>query len=78
MDDARDHVRLWPALMIHGGFEVALEVEVHGAYVTHPDGHIEYEAREERKGRSEPVIMAMQQAFEVLAAHRRKQKEEQG
>jgi len=65
-----DRCKLWPALAV-GGVEIALEVEVHGAWI-YENGRCRYEAPNER---SEATQKAMRTAFDVLAEHRRKQQE---
>lgn len=68
MDAQTDHIKLWPPVVI-GGQEIALEIEVHGAWV---DG-----TYEPRKERSEPVIRAIKRLYDLALEHRNKQKEGQ-
>lgn len=64
-----DRVKLWPAIQA-GGVEVALEIEVHGAWLYEPDGTCRYEPRESR---GEAALKAMRTAYDALAEFRRKQ-----
>lgn len=68
-DELRNHIKLLPPLFVDGS-EVALEIQVHGAWV---DGT--YCLPTER---TPPVVMAMQLLTELVLQHRQRQQEGRG
>ena len=65
-DPPEDHIRVFPPLHV-AGHEIALEVEMHGAW---QDGT--YVSREES---APAVLMAVKLMWELVMEHSRKQKE---
>lgn len=78
-DELRDDIRLFPPIRVHGKW-VALELQVHGAYVYHCDADGRIDAQGERAylpspGQHELTGKAFRRLFDAASELKRKQEE---